>query len=149
MTDPRLQVYSLMIINKSGGLIFQKNFCDMPKMSSNDYLRLAGTFHGLHAICSRGFGAGNGEGTRGIRTLEAKDFRLECFQTLTDTKFVLVGSPTNTILDKVLLQIYASYADFVLKNAFYEMEMPIRCSKFDAALDKLIKDIPVVYKKGA
>lgn len=149
MTDPRLQIFSLMIINKSGGLIYQKNFGDMPKMSSNDYLRLAGTFHGLHAICSRGFGAGGGEGTRGIKNIEAKDFRLECFQTLTDTKFVLTGSPTNMILDKVLVQIYSLYADFVLKNAFYEMEMPIRCGKFDAALDKLISSVPVLYKKGA
>ncbi len=40
-------VYSLYIINKSGGLIFQADFSkDSPKLSMNDHLRLGSTFHG-------------------------------------------------------------------------------------------------------
>lgn len=141
-------IYSLMIINKSGGLIYQKNFADgSPRLSSNDYLRLAGTFHGLHAICGKGFSP-SGEGPRegaGIKTLEAKDFKLECFQTLTETKFVMTGAPTNMTMDKMLLQVYSLYTDYVLKNAFYEMEMPIRCGKFDVALEKLVS-VPIGRK---
>lgn len=30
--------------------------------------------------------------------------------------------------------VYPLYADYVLKNPFYEVEMPIRCELFDANL---------------
>lgn len=40
-------VYSLIIINKAGGLVFQRDFnTALNKLSINDYLVLAGTFHG-------------------------------------------------------------------------------------------------------
>jgi Sybindin-like family len=40
-------VYALIIINKAGGLIYQRDFADgLNKLSINDYLVLAGTFHG-------------------------------------------------------------------------------------------------------
>ena len=31
-------------------------------------------------------------------------------------------------------RVYNLYCDFVLKNPFYEVEMPIRCELFDQAL---------------
>lgn len=41
-------VFSLVIINKAGGLIYNKSFHEggLNKISTNDYLVLAGTFHG-------------------------------------------------------------------------------------------------------
>lgn len=40
-------IYSLYIINKAGGLIYQRDFADsLNKLTSNEYLVLAGTFHG-------------------------------------------------------------------------------------------------------
>jgi hypothetical protein len=40
-------VYSLIIINKAGGLAYQRDFTTaLNKLSINDYLVLAGTFHG-------------------------------------------------------------------------------------------------------
>jgi len=41
-------VFALIIINKAGGLIYNKTFHDagLQKISTNDYLVLAGTFHG-------------------------------------------------------------------------------------------------------
>ena len=40
-------VFSLIIINKAGGLIYHRDFHDsLNKLSVNDYLVLAGTFHG-------------------------------------------------------------------------------------------------------
>lgn len=40
-------IYSLYIINKSGGLIYQSDFhTGLNQLSSNEYLVLAGTFHG-------------------------------------------------------------------------------------------------------
>lgn len=43
---------SLVIINKFGGLMFQQDFYRGKATTSNDYLRLAGTFHTLYAITS-------------------------------------------------------------------------------------------------
>lgn len=43
----RRAVFSLIIINKAGGLIYQREFqAGLRKLSTNDYLVLAGTFHG-------------------------------------------------------------------------------------------------------
>jgi hypothetical protein len=41
-------ILALIIINKAGGLIFNRTFTDggLSKLSTNDYLVLAGTFHG-------------------------------------------------------------------------------------------------------
>jgi hypothetical protein len=40
-------IFSLYIINKAGGLVYQRDFAEhLEKLSSNDYLVLAGTFHG-------------------------------------------------------------------------------------------------------
>jgi hypothetical protein len=41
-------VFALIIINKAGGLVYNKTFHDagLNKISTNDYLVLAGTFHG-------------------------------------------------------------------------------------------------------
>lgn len=40
-------VFALMIINKAGGLIYNRTFQEgLNQLSSNDYLVIAGTFHG-------------------------------------------------------------------------------------------------------
>jgi hypothetical protein len=40
-------VYALLIINKAGGLIYNREFhTGLTKLTSNDLLILAGTFHG-------------------------------------------------------------------------------------------------------
>lgn len=47
-------VYSLYIINKAGGLIYQNDLTPgLSKLTANDYLVLAGTVHGVFAIASR------------------------------------------------------------------------------------------------
>jgi len=156
-----LQIHSLYIINKAGGLIYQKDFSPVPKLSTNDYLRLASTFHSLHAITARGVhvlpaldrktaaaaaAAASAPDAlprppEGMQSLEARDFRLQCFQTLTGIKFLLVASPnfSAATLDKLLQGVYHTYADHVLKNPFYELEMPIRIETFDAHLLRLIQ----------
>jgi len=40
-------VFALFVISKSGGLIYNREFhAGMSKLTSNDYLMLAGSFHG-------------------------------------------------------------------------------------------------------
>jgi hypothetical protein len=157
-------LFSLYIINKAGGLIYQKDFCStIPKLNANDYLRLASTFHSLHAITARGIkikptnqqNSGNPASSTtphfttpldpshpsGITSLLTADFRLQCHQTATGLKFLIIASPSQTAgtLQATLLKIYALYCDYVLKNPFYEVEMPIRVELFDSKLLALIQ----------
>ena len=47
LINERRTVFALIIINKAGGLIYQRDFAEgLNKLSVNDYLVLAGTFHG-------------------------------------------------------------------------------------------------------
>ncbi|KAJ5762725.1 hypothetical protein N7533_001406 [Penicillium manginii] len=112
----------MRIINKAGGLIYQREFQPgLRKLSTNDYLVLAGTFHGVHAItrtitpklplappstspavsspgntapATSGYSYPNpGVPTSGLEFLETDKFRLTCFQTLTGTKFLPLHRP--------------------------------------------------------
>ncbi|QKX55301.1 uncharacterized protein TRUGW13939_02393 [Talaromyces rugulosus] len=155
-----LAVFSLIIINKAGGLIYHREFqAGLQRLSTNDYLVLAGTFHGVHAITrtitpqisaapsnssgtstpapntsSNGYLPNPGLAKSGIEVLETDRFRLSCFQTLTGTKFLLFTDPLMTNIDTVLKKIYDLYADYVMKNPFYQLEMPVRCDAFDRHL---------------
>ncbi|KAF7175623.1 hypothetical protein CNMCM7691_009188 [Aspergillus felis] len=164
-------VFSLIIINKAGGLIYQREFQPgLRKLSTNDYLVLAGTFHGVHAITrsitpkipvsaplpaapassSSNVALSSPSGTStptpaasayslpnpgvpvtGLESLETEKFRLTCFQTLTGTKFLLFTDPLMANIDAVMKRIYELYSDYVMKNPFYQLEMPVRCEAFD------------------
>lgn len=150
-------VFALLIINKAGGLVYNREFhAGLSKLGSNDLLILAGTFHGVHAITRNlvpsslhpshsalppSSGSVKNFPTRptGLEVLESSHFRLTCFQTLTGTKFLLFTEPAQPNVDSVIKKIYELYADFVMKNPFYTIEMPIRCQKFDASLDAFVR----------
>ena len=90
----------------------------------------------------------------GLEVLETDSFRLQCLQTLTGkhsfhvsgliegTKFLLITEPRQANVDSVLRRIYELYADYVMKNPFYQLEMPIRCEEFDRYLGNYAKSIP-------
>ena len=46
--------------------------------------------------------------------------------------------PTARQIDAVLHAVYEAYADLVLKNPFYELEMPIRCQLFTDQVNQII-----------
>ncbi|DAZ95648.1 TPA: hypothetical protein N0F65_002277 [Lagenidium giganteum] len=124
-------LHSLYIINKSGGLIYQQDLSSAaPKLSSNDHLRLGSTFHSMHAIAALASPSGPG----GIDMLETDTFRLQCYQTPTGIKFFVTAALGTPEVDTALRSIYELYVDYVLKNPFYELEMPIRCSLFNTGL---------------
>lgn len=59
---------------------------------------------------------------------------------MTGIKFVLTAEQTTTVdLDYVLREIYTLYTDCVLKDPFYELEMPIRSELFVQAVDDLLE----------
>ncbi|KAK3337067.1 Sybindin-like protein [Cercophora scortea] len=151
-----MTVFSLIIINKAGGLVFNKMFHDgLNKISTNDHLVLAGTFHGVHAITTRLNPVNNPgptpspatgiltrpEPPSGLEVLESENFRLQCFNTQTGTKFLLFTDTTQANVDVTMRRIYELYSDYVMKNPFYQLEMPIRCDMFDRKLSSYIREI--------
>lgn len=146
-------VFALLIINKAGGLVFNREFhTGLNTLTSNDLLILAGTFHGIHAIARQLAPAALHPANTstanfpvrpsGIEVLETSHFRLNCFQTLTGVKFLLVTEPAQPNVEIILKRVYELYADFVMKNPFHTPEMPIRCHRFDSSLDTYIKARP-------
>ncbi|KAF9098244.1 hypothetical protein BGX29_000027 [Mortierella sp. GBA35] len=130
-------IFSIYIINKAGGLVYNKDYSEgLNKLSSNEYLVLAGTFHGVHAITSK---ISPVPGSSGIEMLETDTFRIHCFQTLTGTKFLLVADPQQPSIDLTMKRIYETYSDYTVKNPFQNPEMPIRSEQFDVHLLKLVK----------
>lgn len=132
-----------------------------PKMTTNEKIFLASMFYPLFAIASQ---LSPEPKSSGIEVLEADTFKLHCFQTLTGNylllvlnifklknfyfgnftsgvKFMIVAEPTEMRLEILLRKIYELYADYVLKNPFYSLEMPIRCELFDQNLHALLEQI--------
>lgn len=50
------------------------------------------------------------------------------------TKIFVATEPKTPGIDSLLKTIYELYTDYVLKNPFYEVEMPIRCELWDLNL---------------
>ncbi|KAG5947714.1 hypothetical protein E4U53_006392 [Claviceps sorghi] len=149
-------VFALIVINKAGGLVYNKTFHEngLKKISTNDLLVLAGTFHGVHAITARlnpikpvappsgpNGVANRAEPSSGLEVLETENFRMQCFNTMTGTKFLLFTDSTQVNVDVTIRRIYDMYSDFVMKNPFYSLEMPIRCDLFDRKLLSYIREI--------
>ncbi|XP_046666902.1 trafficking protein particle complex subunit 4-like [Homalodisca vitripennis] len=109
-----------------------------PKMTTNEKIFLASMFYPLFAIASQ---LSPEPKSSGIEVLEADTFKLHCFQTLTGVKFMVVAEPTQTGIEALLKKIYELYADFALKNPFYDLEMPIRCELFDTHLQALLEQM--------
>nr|KJB36711.1 hypothetical protein B456_006G172500 [Gossypium raimondii] len=99
-------------------------------MDTNDSLRVASLWHSMHAISQQ---LSPTTGCSGIELLEADTFDLHCFQSLT------VCEPGTQHMEALLKVVYELYTDYVLKNPFYEMEMPIRCELFDINLTQAVQ----------
>eukprot|EP00002_Diphylleia_rotans_P015724 TRINITY_DN3048_c0_g3_i2.p1 TRINITY_DN3048_c0_g3~~TRINITY_DN3048_c0_g3_i2.p1 ORF type:complete len:136 (-),score=26.58 TRINITY_DN3048_c0_g3_i2:738-1145(-) len=132
-----MTIYALYIINKSGGMIYQQEFAGTHRLSVNDHMRLASTFHGLHTITSKISPVGT---SSGILSLETDAFKLQSFECPTGPKFFIIADPNHPNLDTVLHSIYEVFSDYVLKNPYYVLDMPCRCELFDINLDKLIAE---------
>lgn len=77
----------------------------------------------------------------GLEVLETENFRMQCFNTLTGTKFLLFTDTAQASADIAMRRVYDLYADYVMKNPFYQLEMPIRCDMFDRKLNSYIREI--------
>jgi hypothetical protein len=77
----------------------------------------------------------------GLEVLETENFRMQCFATLTGTKFLLFTDTTQANVDLTMRRVYDTYSDYVMKNPFYQLEMPVRCDMFDRKLGSYIREI--------
>jgi hypothetical protein len=139
-------LYSLFIVNKSGSLLFsQELHASVPRMSANEAIRIGSTFHSMHAIAAQ---ISPVAGCRGIESLDTDRFTLHCFLTLTGLKFFVVAELGTPDLPAVLHSVYELYADYVLKDPFYESDQPIRCELFIQALGKLVERCHAAESRG-
>lgn len=171
-----MRIFSLYILNKAGGLVFQKDInTGLSKLSANDYLVLAGTLHSVHAIATKLKPAGcksthedpqsinsrilaTGRAVTpnlnnlGLQHVDTDFFSLYVFQTLTGIKFVIVTSPAAKqdhsletpgsvkgelrkqyeLVEEYFKQFYILYCDYVMKDPFYSIDMPIKSALFEA-----------------
>ncbi|CDO93811.1 unnamed protein product [Kluyveromyces dobzhanskii CBS 2104] len=83
----------------------------------------------------------------GLRHMVTDEFSMFVFQSLTGIKFVLVSTNNfrnNTsvsIAENILRKVYCIYSDYVMKDPFYSLDMPIRSELFDRNLRSLIESL--------
>jgi hypothetical protein len=158
MSDRKAQsrqdlVFSAWIVNKAGTLIYHRDFAPRSEpLRTDQKIYLASTFHGLHTISAAEteelmettkFGLGR-PANEGITQIETADFTLQCFQTLTGVKFFVIAAPDYRHSHPLLEKIYVLYADNVLKNPFYKIDMPIpKNSNFDKGLGVLVQSMSI------
>ncbi|KAF9644103.1 Sybindin-like protein [Thelephora ganbajun] len=130
-----MTIFGLWVINKAGGLVYQRNFGDgLPNLTSNEYLVLAGTLHGIHAITSRLSPTGP---SSGAQVIEGETFKLNILLTHTGT-LIFLTSLVEPTADAMLQNVYEIYTEAVMKNPFHTPEMPIRTEGFDTKVTALL-----------
>mmetsp|Transcript_14136 Transcript_14136/g.37958 ORF Transcript_14136/g.37958 Transcript_14136/m.37958 type:complete len:141 (-) Transcript_14136:1580-2002(-) len=128
-------VHCLFVVNKAGGLVFQRTYSERaPQLSQNDYLHLASTFHGLQLLVRELSPNGVNAATHGIERMESSTFTLHAMSTATGTQLFVTCDCGTERMREFLADVYSSYSDYVMKNPFYEIDMPIRNEVWDAHL---------------
>lgn len=138
---------SLFINNRHGGLVYQRDFFSPTNLSSNEKIYLASTFHGMCGVASQVSplrpppawrpGSDNFPGLlkpTNITSIETGDLILRCYETVTGVRFIATASSQLGRVGDFLRAASAVYADIILKNPFFEEDMPIRSPEFDKAL---------------
>lgn len=91
----------LFVVSKNGQLVYSKSMSPSTQYSADESIRLASTFHSMHAISSqiapkseiKKQSAFVSPVLEGITEIVADTFILKCLQTLTGVKFLLVSEP--------------------------------------------------------
>lgn len=154
-------IIAIYIISSNGSLIF--DYHSQPSnLNTDKNIVLASLFYACYAnseqigLALKGLDKNSSSKnslfpnipSNGIKTLEAENFRLDCLETLTKVKFLVISDLSlcpnpiaNANKQDLLQRIYEFYADYVLKNPFYTLNMPINsdnCQLFKTNLETLI-----------
>ncbi|BFU20692.1 Synbindin, putative [Entamoeba histolytica HM-1:IMSS-B] len=136
-----VQIYSVIIINKTGTLQWMRDFSEKPtKRTENDPLYLASSFHGFSVVASQ-INPLLKE-SDGIQKIQTSNFSLQCLHTQTGVEFLVIASPQSApVLGEFLSQLYILYTDYVLKNPFIISEMIIKSKKFETKVRELVTSL--------
>lgn len=99
---------------------------------------IAGTLHGVYAMTAE---ISPVPGSSGFNVIETGKYALHCFQTLTGTKFFVMTDARQFHAESIVQRIYQLYADYVMKNPFYQLEMPVRSEQFDRHLAAYVSTV--------
>lgn len=134
-------VYSVMVLNSSGGLVFYQAYHNnTPHLNSDEVIIIGATLHSLHAISVE---VSPVEKSSGFTEFECTTWKLSCLQSITGLKFMIFTDLQHQKTQEILHNIYALYADYVLKNPFYTLDMPVAnsCQKFVDEVQSLMEGI--------
>ncbi|SBT79366.1 trafficking protein particle complex subunit 4, putative [Plasmodium malariae] len=145
-------MYSLYVNNQHGTLVYQKHFSEEIKLNSNEEIRLASMLHGISTISEKinvhsSFNEKKNNifkslEKKGIEAIEGNGFKIQCFDTLTGIKiFIVHKDDLNVEVSTYLKKVYELYSDIILKNPFYDIDMPIRSAVFNEHIEKLFSNI--------
>ncbi|CDK29035.1 unnamed protein product [Kuraishia capsulata CBS 1993] len=134
-----MQIYTLYILNKSGGLVYHNDFQPgLLQLTTNESLVMASTIHSIHAISSKITPANAktndlyNNNKSGLRIIETENFQIYVYQTITGVKFIGFANDTNLAEMEVWFKkVYLCYSDYVMKNPFQQLDMPIKNDNFD------------------
>eukprot|EP01023_Acetabularia_acetabulum_P022315 TRINITY_DN2198_c2_g1_i2.p2 TRINITY_DN2198_c2_g1~~TRINITY_DN2198_c2_g1_i2.p2 ORF type:complete len:148 (-),score=22.27 TRINITY_DN2198_c2_g1_i2:277-720(-) len=145
MSSSGSQIFQMFITNKSGSLIYGKEFVDgVVPSGSNDAIYLASAWHTMNGIATQ---LSPVPGCMGLEVLEAETFHLHCYQTLTGTKFLLLAHPEAKAITALLQKVYELYADYVMKNPFFSPDgqaVKHTCALFDKKVEQLVAEYNTV-----
>lgn len=144
-------MYSLYVNNQHGTLVYQKHFSEEIKLNSNEEIRLASMLHGISTISEKINANSVNEKKnslfksierKGIEVIEGDGFKIQCYDTLTGIKIFIVHKDDLKVEMKFYLKrVYELYSDIILKNPFYDIDMPIRSTAFNEQIEKLFSNI--------
>jgi hypothetical protein len=82
--------------------------------------------------------------SKGIDSIRTTNFTIHIKQTLTGLKLVVLVEPSfpSPAAQAMLSVVYSNYTDYALKDPFYLIDMPIRCSLFDKAIRQILAVSP-------
>ncbi|SBT34513.1 trafficking protein particle complex subunit 4, putative [Plasmodium ovale wallikeri] len=145
-------MYSLYVNNQHGTLVYQKHFSEEIKLNSNEEIRLASMLHGISTISEKinvhsplnekKNNIFKSLEKKGIETIEGDGFKIQCYDTLTGIKiFIVYKDDLNIEFATYLKRVHELYSDIILKNPFYDIDMPIRSTVFNENIDKLFANV--------
>lgn len=114
---------NLLIVNKSGGLIYFSKL-----LQNENYMMVLGsTIQSLNQISSSVM-----KTETSFSFVEYQNKSIGTFRTLTGISFIFICDKVDLkSLKTVFFRIYRDYANIVLADPFYTIEMPIQNKGFD------------------
>lgn len=126
-------IHQLFVINKSGGLIYA--FERARRSSTNDLMILTSTLHSIGAI----FASISGDMARldSTQVFVLKMHTITLYKTATGTSFMFVGREPAC---RWIKAVHRMYVDYVMRNPFYVLEMPIKskCFRPETLLEEIL-----------